>query len=350
MRHAELPRAGGGEARQQRRLRQRCRQLECRGDCVLDVGRPLSFPPAHLLTGLVGSQTPAPSSRTITKGTSAPVSSNALLIGVVWPRPKSAPMVRLGGSEIWSPGLTTLVSIADHFIRCLLEEDPKRRMTMKEALQHPWLSTYTPFYGSSSLAGSPKDPSRDSDDGSFRSSMSEGFQNLNIQGSYTDPTTSGEGTSGIRREDSRTGRLQRRSDLLSRAAEEGKAMLEPSQEMVANASSQEARAAGTSTAATKGQNKRVYSELTPLPEDVPMEGGSGGSSPLSEVDSLYRKSSDEDASGKKEAGRMARGKGKAVSTTAKKSTRSRARGDVGDDDAAQPRRSGRHPQKVARRT
>ena len=251
----------------------------------------------------------------------------------------SVPLVRFGGSEIGSPGLTTLSSIAESFIRCLLEEDPKRRMTMKEALQHPWLSTYTPFYGSSSLAGSPTN----FDDGSFRSSMSEGFQNLNIQGSYTDPTTSGDGMTGVRREDSRTGRLQRRSHLLSQAAEEGKEMPEPSQEMVANASSQEARAAGTSTA-TKGQNKRVYSELTPLPEDVPMEGETGGSSPLSEVDSLYRKSSDEDASGKKEAGKTARGKGKTVATTGKKLTRGRA----GDDDTAQLRRSGRHPQKVAR--
>jgi len=213
---------------------------------------------------------------------------------------------------------------------------------MKKALEHPWLSTYTPFYGSSSLAGSPTN----SDDESFRSSMSEGFQNLNIQGSYTDPTTSGEGMSGIKREDSRTGRLQRRSHLLSQAAEEGKEMPEPSQEMVENASSQEARAAGTSSTSTvKGQNKRVYSELTPLPEEVPMEGGgTGGSSPLSEVDSLYRKSSDEDTAGKKEAGKTARGKGKTVGTTGKKSTRGRS----GEDDVAQPRRSGRHPQKVAR--
>lgn len=38
-------------------------------------------------------------------------------------------------------------SQAINFIQCLLEEDPEIRMSLTQALQHPWLRLYTPFYG-----------------------------------------------------------------------------------------------------------------------------------------------------------------------------------------------------------
>jgi serine/threonine/tyrosine protein kinase RAD53 len=56
--------------------------------------------------------------------------------------------------------------------------------------------------------------------------------------------------------------LQRRSLLLSQAAEGGNLLLEPSEEMIARAVSQE------DARDPKGQNKRLHSELTPLPEEV----------------------------------------------------------------------------------
>lgn len=56
--------------------------------------------------------------------------------------------------------------------------------------------------------------------------------------------------------------LQRRSHLLSQAAEAGDLLPEPSQEMIARAVSQE------DARDPKGQNKRLRSELTPLPEEI----------------------------------------------------------------------------------
>jgi serine/threonine/tyrosine protein kinase RAD53 len=35
---------------------------------------------------------------------------------------------------------------ATSFIECLLAEDPDKRLSLTEALKHPWLSSYTPIY------------------------------------------------------------------------------------------------------------------------------------------------------------------------------------------------------------
>lgn len=67
-------------------------------------------------------------------------------------------------------------------------------------------------------------------------------------------------TSKPRSEGSRAMVLQRRSHLLSQAAEAGNLLPEPSEDMIARAVSQE------DAIDLKGQNKRLHSELTPLLE------------------------------------------------------------------------------------
>lgn len=61
--------------------------------------------------------------------------------------------------------------------------------------------------------------------------------------------------------------LQRRSMVLSQAAEAGDDPIEPSWEMIAYASSREEPTNPTHPV-VKGHNKRVRADLTPLPEEV----------------------------------------------------------------------------------
>ena len=42
------------------------------------------------------------------------------------------------------PSLNDVLHLAIHFIQHLLEEDPDNRMSLTQALRHPWLKTYTP--------------------------------------------------------------------------------------------------------------------------------------------------------------------------------------------------------------
>jgi serine/threonine/tyrosine protein kinase RAD53 len=194
------------------------------------------------------------------------------------------------------------------------------------------------------------------DEGSFP--VNQGFKNMQIHPSGRhDVSTSaipgaypnGSGTTGLKREDSRVA-LQRRSHVLSQAAEDGKPPVEPSWEMVAAATAQD-QVAGSSNI-NKGQNKRVHSELTPLSEEASMDNGADGSSPLSEVEIHKRgKSSDEEDQLKVEGmDKPTRGKGRAGGpANASRSARARAgKSNESEEESAQPRRSGRHP-KAARR-
>ncbi|KXN90631.1 putative serine/threonine-protein kinase fhkC [Leucoagaricus sp. SymC.cos] len=48
----------------------------------------------------------------------------------------------------WAALDTVIVSPqARNFIECLLEQDPDRRMSLTDSLKHPWLRSYTPYYG-----------------------------------------------------------------------------------------------------------------------------------------------------------------------------------------------------------
>ena len=71
----------------------------------------------------------------------------------------------------------------------------------------------------------------------------------------------------------RTAPLQRRSLVLSEAAEAGSHLPEPSWEMIAYAASQDK--AGESSSA-KGANKRLHAELSPLSEEVLDDAGMDG--------------------------------------------------------------------------
>lgn len=125
---------------------------------------------------------------------------------------------------------------AQSFIRYLLEEDPKRRMTLTAALNHPWLRAYTPVYVHPPWASTSAIPAGDvsmlstiaEDDGSFRSnSVNQDFENMQLVASTSGAPLKAEGSRAP---------LQRRSHVMSQAAEDCKPGLEPSWEMVAAAS------------------------------------------------------------------------------------------------------------------
>ncbi|KAF5385763.1 hypothetical protein D9615_002536 [Tricholomella constricta] len=260
---------------------------------------------------------------------------------------------------------------AQDFIRGLLEEDPRQRMTLTEALTHPWLASYTPVYdhragnttssiptGDYSMVSS----AGDSDD-SFRGSVNAGFQKLHIQPSTASSIPAipgafpnGSVAAGIKRDISRTAPLQRGSHVLLQAAEEGKPIPEPSWEMIANAAAQQQQdqqVAGPSNWNAKGQNKRVYSELTPLPEEASVDAVINGSSPSSNAPASKKSTGSDDDLNKAATGttgKAARGKRRAAPSPARKTTRGRAaKGAENEEEPiVQPRRSTRHPQKVAR--
>lgn len=255
---------------------------------------------------------------------------------------------RIDWSALVNPNAGFSVSV-QNFVRCLLEENPKRRMTMENSLLHPWLQSYTPVYdlrSSSSISTEYPTISSISYEGSFP--VNQEFKNMQIQPSaHRDASTSAipgaypntSAMAGVQREDSRVMPLQRRSHVLSQAAEDGKALVEPSWEMVAAATAQD-RVVGESHSnnSSKGQNKRVHSELTPLSEAVSVDNVVERSSPLSEAGS--------------QSGGSTRGKGGAVVNQSKaRNSRTRAgkSNEASEDEAAPPRRSGRHPPKVARR-
>lgn len=131
-----------------------------------------------------------------------------------------------------------------HFIRALLQEDPVRRMSLTDALDHPWLKSYIPVHESSDQLLLGAGPSTSSAEVGASAGVSHQFIGLQIQPSASAP-------------------LQRRSVVLSQAAEEGRAISEPTPDMIATANAKESK-----------RNKRVRANLTPLQE----EGDAGPSS------------------------------------------------------------------------
>ncbi|KAJ7213007.1 kinase-like domain-containing protein [Mycena pura] len=254
--------------------------------------------------------------------------------------------------NLWYPNVDGIdVRLTDHakdFIRKLLEFDPQQRMKLTQALHHPWLNNYSFYYdidypqtnGAGGANSSSSGPSRDV---SMRSaaalsfsapsetdSVSQGIELLKLKGSVSggwnrqtvaaaaEPMANGQpmpnaDESGDRRTPPSTppgltllrkGGLQRRSEVLRHAKETGASILEPSWEMVQYAASQdslyapaeaEASESGSGSDTTtnantngKGPNKRVHSELTPLPEEDDGDGAvdSVQSSPLSSLGDL----------------------------------------------------------------
>ncbi|KAJ7092083.1 CAMK/RAD53 protein kinase [Mycena belliarum] len=251
-------------------------------------------------------------------------------------------MLRYGNPD---QGYFALSEEVKDFIRLLLEEDPRQRMTLTAALTHPWLADFTVAYPATAdsifVNGSGSGPSEDvsmrtagqlsfsQPSESETDAVSQGFEHLKLQASgssTTVPTTSPDGDSGpaprpadvdgreatpalTPSQERRKGALQRRSEVLAHAVDTGSRLVEPSWEMVEYAQSQSqdpdrgASGSGSSGSTNgnatsgsgsgngngkgKGPNKRVHSELTPLPEEVDGAdgaGGSRGSSPLSSVE------------------------------------------------------------------
>ncbi|KAF4597866.1 hypothetical protein EYR38_006258 [Pleurotus pulmonarius] len=112
---------------------------------------------------------------------------------------------------------------AQSFIRSLLVDNPDRRMTLTDALHHPWLQSYTPVYAPSSYLQqhSSTGSSIPSDDFSMLSDIPEG-----------DEPGSSHNVVDIKREPSRSQPLQRRARVLEDAAEGKGEILQPSQEMI----------------------------------------------------------------------------------------------------------------------
>ncbi|KIM40164.1 hypothetical protein M413DRAFT_413516 [Hebeloma cylindrosporum] len=132
---------------------------------------------------------------------------------------------------------------AFRFVRQLLVEDPLRRLSLTNALRHPWLRDHVPFH------------KLDNDELGDASMTAYGKEFVDETNLHT-----GEGPLAAA---PRNGMLQRQSDIIHRAAEEGKALPEPSWEMIAYATARDDNLSNE-----KGPNKRMRAALTPLPEEV----------------------------------------------------------------------------------
>jgi serine/threonine/tyrosine protein kinase RAD53 len=135
--------------------------------------------------------------------------------------------------------------VAFRFVRHLLVDDPLRRLSLTNALRHPWLRAHIPFHifdrnelGDASMNAT-------YDEGEFADENDLPLEAASVSAAP------------------RNGVLQRQSDIVHRAEEEGKALPEPSWEMIAYAA-----ARNDKPSSEKGPNKRMRAELTPLPEDV----------------------------------------------------------------------------------
>jgi hypothetical protein len=278
-------------------------------------------------------------------------------------------------------------------------------MSLTDALKHPWLTAYTPVYPHHPLPSHSRSQDLSTDraaipdltdtdnfistsDMTSDAGVSHGFQHLKIghsksvvgaQDSTAEIVSSIPGAfpngqspgSGVRRELSRTTPLQRRSFVLSQAAEADASAVvpEPSWEMIQSANADIQAGDGMlGFNEVKQRNKRVHAELTPLPE----EGDSSDDSPANGPDARKKgKTSDEDMpSGAGRSAGKGRMKGKGVAgagaaslPVAPRSKRSASGGQkeeadaMSEDDAppvspstSRPRRSTRQtPQKAARR-
>jgi hypothetical protein len=258
-------------------------------------------------------------------------------------------------------------------------------MTMADARFHPWLVSCRPRYTVAQRRAMTRSPSPEfvstnasmlSLDGneSFRvpgedAGMSQGLEDMQLQ----DPASDGAHlqTNGIRREGSRTAPLRRRSVVLSQVAEgEGGVLPEPSWEMIQNAAAYVESVAGPSNSNGNGRsesdapesavrgNKRVHSELTPVPEDGESD---TPATPLADANAVSGRKKGKGVAGEAAGGKSGRGKGRGLAASAPPSgraLRSRAMGQkedaMSEDDemasGPKPRRSARQtPQKVARR-
>ncbi|KAF8906569.1 CAMK/RAD53 protein kinase [Gymnopilus junonius] len=134
------------------------------------------------------------------------------------------------------------------FIRGLLQDNPRRRRSLTDSLKHPWLQNHVPFHGTSDS----QPPADEGSDAAMAPDQDDDGQDL-LHG--------GVPLVGLPVSQGRRIPLQRRSLVLSQAAEAGGHLPEPSVEMIAYAAAQD------ENAPAKGQNKRVRADLTPVSEE-----------------------------------------------------------------------------------
>jgi hypothetical protein len=165
-----------------------------------------------------------------------------------------------------------------------------------------------------------------------------------VPGAFSNSQTNGQ---AVNREGSRAAPLQRRSHVLSQAAEEDGAELpQPSDAMVSNATSKNANnnVAGPSNGGARGY-KRGRSELTPLSEESDPGPLVANNSPRKKG-----KSDDDDMPiTPPPARKVSRGKAKAAPVSTDTSVRTRAAAAAASGEDQKVRRSTRQPQKAARR-
>ncbi|KAG7439582.1 kinase-like protein [Guyanagaster necrorhizus] len=183
----------------------------------------------------------------------------------------------------WEP-LKMFSLEARHFIQALLETDPTKRMTMHDSHKHPWFAAYTPVYDLmyKNFASMDQDPSstpannestseppmppdvsmKSSTDANGEAIVSSQMDILQLD-APTPPITK----NGIPRQSSR---LERRSDVLLRAEEEGRELLQPSQEMISHEEKQrelqESEPVQSDTLDGRSRKKRPFSELETVDE------------------------------------------------------------------------------------
>ncbi|KAH7928923.1 kinase-like protein [Leucogyrophana mollusca] len=268
-------------------------------------------------------------------------------------------------------------AVARDFIRRLLDVNPRTRMSLADARNHPWLrnmhnipgndrpretlaasSVASLPVGGSSLSSLPDDDDFMADDTNNDPVISQGIEHLRLRGNTRAP-------------------LQRRSQVLSQAAEDdgGQMLAEPSWQMIASQEhehhnqnppqdqNQNQAGPGPSTRA----HKRKASEYTDGLGAV-REEGAENASPTPAVDGARKKgrgSSDSDSAPKTRGTKAGRGRGRGGATNGTPRTKlhEAAAGmkveeehmseDEDEDNlpAQRPRRSARHsPQKAARRS
>lgn len=147
-----------------------------------------------------------------------------------------------------------------------MDEDPATRMTLTEALEHPWLKSYTPEYPTPQLeVFSPPSSQTESQysqgpsTGATRHLIGLGLHSLSSPPRATP--------------------LQRRSDIMNQAAEGSRAVPQPPPEMIAhsNALDEEEEEASQrlsqsqEAAQAPARGKRVRASLTPVDEDEDYE-------------------------------------------------------------------------------
>ncbi|KAF9257946.1 kinase-like protein [Marasmius fiardii PR-910] len=159
--------------------------------------------------------------------------------------------------------LIAKAEIRRNFIERLLTVSPRKRMTMRASLEHPWLRVYV-----EQLAQAPPTPGpghADNDE-----PVSQGFEQLNIN------------SNGPSTEQANGKTLQRRRDVLEQAQDNEVVIPEPSLEMISKFSAIEQRRkakareeTGNATRVEKGPGKRVHAELSDVAEQGEMQDGDG---------------------------------------------------------------------------